>query len=154
MTRNLFTTPFFGFEEAFSKLENIQTELKKYSFPPYNIKKIDENKYLIELALAGITKNQVEITLHDNKLTVSSVLNSDEDEGNFLYKGISMRNFSRTFAVADTIEVNNAEFVNGLLRIFLENYIPEERKPKKIEIKDDHPAYYPAVDEVKPTEEK
>lgn len=139
---------FFGFDEVFNKLQDLAT-IKQPNYPPYNVKKISDNKYLIELAVAGFAKHQLEVVLEKGVLTVSSRVDS-EDESNYLYKGIALRDFTRKFAVADTIEVKNAEYLNGLLRIFLENIIPEDQKPKKIEIstpEEKAPAQYPAVEE-------
>lgn len=109
------------------------------TYPPYNIKKIDDNKYVIEMAVAGFSKHDLEITLEDGKLTVDGKTTLDTAIGDgvnqtFLYKGISERPFKRVFALADTVEIKNADLINGLLKIWLENVIPENKKPKKIDI--------------------
>lgn len=132
-----FDPVFVGFDSHFNKLSKLHDELTKNipNYPPYNIKKIDENKYVVELALAGFAKQDVELELDDNKLVVKG--NVKDDSSNFLFKGIASRAFTRTFALDDTIEVKNAEMVNGMLKIFFENIIPEHKKPKKIEINDE-----------------
>jgi molecular chaperone IbpA len=129
--------PFFvGFDNQFDKLSKLHDELTKNvpNYPPYNIKKIDESKYVIELAVAGFAKHDVEITIEDDKLIIKG--NTNNDSENFLFKGIATRAFTRTFAIGDTVEVKNAEMINGLLKIFFENIIPEHKKPKKIDIND------------------
>jgi molecular chaperone IbpA len=131
-----FNTTTVGFEETFKKLQDLaNTTLKSVGYPPYNIVKTDENKYLIEMAVAGFGKQNIELELHEGKLTVKGNLDSDDKlAGSFLYKGISDRAFTRTFTLADTVEIQGAELVNGMLKVFLENVIPESNKPKKINI--------------------
>ena len=133
-----FTTYAVGFEDTVKRLQDLaNTTLKSVGYPPYNIVKTDENKYLIEMAVAGFGKQNIEIEMHEGKLTVKGKLDSDEKmPGAFLYKGISDRAFARTFTLADTVEIQGAELVNGMLKVFLENIIPESSKPKKIEIND------------------
>lgn len=131
-----------GFDKTFkllsSQLDGIGKSLPGY--PPYNIKKVDENKYVIEMAVAGFAKTDIELTLDGGKLTIAGNTKgtSDVDNANayYFYKGIAERAFNRTFTLADTVEVKNAELVNGILKVWLENFIPESKKPKKIEIKD------------------
>lgn len=126
---------FVGFEDQINKFAKIHDDLTKNipNYPPYNIKKTGDNTYAIELAVAGFGKQDVEIELADGKLIVRGNL-SDNMEDNFLFKGIANRAFTRTFALDDQIEVQDAEMLNGMLRIFLERIIPEHKKPKKIEI--------------------
>jgi molecular chaperone IbpA len=108
------------------------------SYPPFNLKKVDENKYVIEMALAGFTKQDVEITLEDNKLVIKGGVSADtkDEKSEYLHCGIANRNFTRQFTLADNVEINNAEMINGILRLWLDHIIPESNKPKKIEIKD------------------
>ena len=106
------------------------------NWPPYNIVKIDENNYTIELAVAGFGESEIDITIDGGKLIVKGNVESNTDEQeNFLFKGIATRAFTRTFAIDDHIEVKNAEIFNGMLKIALERLIPEEKKPKKIPVK-------------------
>lgn len=108
-------------------------------YPPYNIVKNDDNHYTIELAVAGFGKHNLDIELANNTLIVKGGTSSEvADPSNpveYLWKGIADRVFTRSFTLADTVEVKNAEYINGMLKIFLENVIPEEKKPKKVEIK-------------------
>jgi len=106
-------------------------------YPPFNLKKTDENTYVVEMAVAGFGKQDIEMTLEDNKLVINGKSSIDSDNAQFLHKGISDRAFTRTFTLADNVVVNNAAMVNGLLKIWLEHIIPEDKKPKKIEIQAD-----------------
>lgn len=108
------------------------------SYPPFNLKKADENKYVIEMAVAGFGKQDIEITLEDNKLVVKGNVANDskDDEKDYFYKGLANRAFTRQFTLADHVEINNAEMINGMLKIWLEHIIPEEKKPRKINIKE------------------
>ena len=110
-------------------------------YPPFNLKKTDDNVYVIEMAVAGFGKNDIELTLEENKLkikggTTINTLVADGIDQTFLHKGISDRPFERTFSLADNVVVNNAQYINGLLKIWLEHIIPEDKKPKKIDIED------------------
>lgn len=127
---------FVGFDEQFNQMAKMHDDLTKNipNYPPYNIKKVKDNRYVIELAVAGFAKSDVEITFEDGKLIVAGKAADDSDTDNFLYKGIANRAFNRTFALNDQVEINNAEMLNGMLKIFLERIIPEHKKPKKIDI--------------------
>jgi len=105
-------------------------------FPPYNIQKVEDFKYSIELALAGFTKDDIEIEFADGVLTVRSVKESKEvDDEWTLHRGISYRKFNRKFTLSDDVVVNGAKLENGLLTIELEQIVPEEKKPRLITIK-------------------
>ena len=122
-----------GFEPILKRLaEMAETMPKMQTYPPYNIKKIDENKYVIELAVAGFGRQDLELELQDGTLTVKGNVVSDDSE--YLYKGIAERAFTRQFTLADTVEIKNADLINGMLKIWLERFVPEEKKPKKINI--------------------
>ena len=129
---------FIGFEDTVNLFQRAtQQAAKVVGYPPYNIKQVKENKYVIEMAVAGFGKQNIEIELVDGKLVVSGKLDSDEKNlANILYKGIANRSFQRAFTLADTIEVEGAEMVNGILKIWLENIIPDHKKPRKVDIKD------------------
>jgi molecular chaperone IbpA len=128
---------YVGFDDQYNRLSKLHDDLTKNipNYPPYNIKKTGENTYSIEIAVAGFGTQDIEIELADNKLIVKGNASSDETSDNFLFKGIANRAFTRQFALNDQIEVQNAEMINGMLKIFLEKIIPEHRKPKKIEVK-------------------
>lgn len=122
-----------GFEPILKRLSEISESFPKIpTYPPYNIKKVDENKYVIEIAVAGFGKQDIEVELQDGTLTVRG--NVSSEEADYIYKGIAERAFTRQFTLADTVEVKNADLINGMLKIWLERFIPEEKKPKKINI--------------------
>ena len=124
-----------GFDDLFDHFNN-QLEIKQtVSYPPYNINRIDDLNYQIEMALAGFSKNDIEIKYADNQLTIKSIENEDKDEKETLHRGISKRKFSRTFTLAEDIKVNGAELKDGMLLIELEKIVPEEKKPRTIDIK-------------------
>jgi molecular chaperone IbpA len=129
---------YVGFDDQFNKLAKIHDDLTKNipNYPPYNIKKTGDNTYVIEIAVAGFAKQDIEIELADGKMIVKGNVHSQEAEENFLFKGIAARAFTRTFALDDYIEVKDAELLNGMLKVFLERIIPEHKKPKKVEVKD------------------
>lgn len=129
---------FVGFDDQFNRMAKIHDDLTKNipNYPPYNIKKTGDNTYVIELAVAGFAKQDIEIELADGKMIVKGNVQSDDSNENFLFKGIAARNFQRIFALDDQVEVKNAEMINGMLQVFLERIIPEHKKPKKIEVKD------------------
>lgn len=126
---------FVGFDDTYNKLSKLHDDITKNipNYPPYNIRKVEDNKYVIELAVAGFSTSDVEITFEDNKLIVSGKTHDDAD--NFLFKGIANRAFTRTFALDDQIVIDNAEMVNGMLKIALDRIVPEHKKPRKIEVK-------------------
>lgn len=128
---------FVGFDDTYNRLAKIHDDLTQSipNYPPYNIKKVEDNKYVIEIAAAGFARQDIEITLQDNKLIVKGV--SQDDHENFIFKGIANRAFTRTFALDDQIVIKDAAMFNGMLKIALEKIIPEHRKPRKIEISDE-----------------
>lgn len=128
---------FVGFDDHWSRMLQLHDEMTKNipNYPPYNIYKSDENKYVIELAVAGFGKQDIEITLDNDKLIVRG--EAKDDTQAFLYKGIATRAFTRSFAIDDQVVVNNASMVNGMLKIFLERIVPEHKKTRKVEISDE-----------------
>jgi molecular chaperone IbpA len=107
------------------------------TFPPFNLKKTEDNKYVIEMAVAGFAKQDIEITLENNKLVIKGNAQADsEPKDNYLHMGIAGRAFTRQFTLADNVVIHNAHLMNGMLKVWLENIIPEDKKPKKIEIAD------------------
>jgi len=137
---------FVGFDPLVKRLSEAaeQTVKLAQNYPPYNIKKIDDNKYTIELAVAGFGKQDLEIEMVDDKLIVKGNTHAGEpaekDSGGnwtwpqFLYQGLALRPFTRQFTLADNVEIKNAELLNGILKIVLEAIVPEANKPKKIQI--------------------
>ena len=109
------------------------------NYPPYNIRKVGKDNYAIEVALAGFNKKDVEVEFEDNLLTVRTKLVNKSDEksenGKIIHKGISQRQFARSFTIAEDVKVNGAELKDGLLTIACEKVVPEYKKKKLIEIK-------------------
>lgn len=127
---------FVGFDDQFDRMHKIHDQWAKNipNYPPYNIKKTGDNTYVIEIAAAGFTKSDIEITLDEDALIIKGQTKDDADS--FLYQGIANRAFTRAFSLADSVEIKNAEMLNGMLRIFLEKIIPEHKKPRKIEVQE------------------
>ena len=134
LNRNTIDPFFVGFDRLFDQLNSFDPSKKPTNYPPYNIIETGENTYTIEIALAGFTEDQIEITHLPEKSSLVVSGSNETEDNNYLHQGISSRKFQRTWTVADTIEVRGAEFVNGILQIQLENVIPEEKKPKQIRI--------------------
>src|SRR5210317_1642228 len=120
-----------GFDSFFNTLDSITGDVKGY--PHYNIKKLDDNKWSIELALAGFSKDDIEIEVKDNVMTINGELKEENNE--YVYKGISSRKFSKSFTLAEFTECESAKMENGILSIILEKNIPEDKKPQKVKIK-------------------
>ena len=119
------------FDNIFDSVFNLNES--NASYPPYNILKSDNN-YTISLAVAGFSKDEVDVSLQENELVVKGVAKDQDDKIEFLHRGIAGRNFERKFRLADTIKVSDASYEDGLLNIYLEREIPEHQKPRKIEI--------------------
>lgn len=133
---------FVGFDEQLKKFQDLQDTVGKSipNYPPYNIKKTGENTYVIEMAVAGFSKSQIEIELDGDRLHVRGNVDDKENDVRYLYRGLAARPFTRTFMLNDNVEVKNAAFVNGMLKVILEHITPEQNKPKRIEILDDEPS--------------
>ena len=119
------------FDNIFDSVFNLNES--NTSYPPYNILKSDNN-YTISLAIAGFSKDEVDLSLQENELVIKGVAKDQDNKIQFLHRGIAGRNFERKFRLADTIKVSNASYEDGLLNIYLEREIPEHQKPRKIEI--------------------
>jgi len=142
---NAFDRYFIGLDRIAERVSILAQETQKAvsNYPPYNLKKVDENKYIIEMAVAGFSKHDIEIEIVDDKLTIKGKSEADSEfdpdgaEGLYgmLYQGLAMRPFTRTFTLADNVEIKGASLLNGVLKIVLEAIIPEHKKPTKIEIK-------------------
>jgi molecular chaperone IbpA len=145
---NDFDRFYVGFDEVAKKLNAVadQAQAVAAKYPPYNLKKVDENKYTIELAVAGFAKQDLEIEIVEDKLIIKGNTTSDEpaEQGSnevwgwpqMLHHGLAMRPFTRTFTLSDNVEIRGASLLNGILKIALEAIIPEHKKPKKVEIDD------------------
>lgn len=123
-----------GFERLFNELgRNFANSKTDGNYPPHNIVQIDETHYAIQLAVAGFSEDELDIEYKDNILIIKGE-KKEKDEYTYHYRGISSRSFTRTFPLADHMEVRGASVVNGILAISIEHVIPEEDKPKKIAI--------------------
>ena len=130
-----------GFDNVFNQFERMFDHqfdsISVPNFPPYNIVKTGDNEYDVELALAGFNKKDIDVTVEDGILTIKSIVKDskeDKEEG-VIHKGIAKRYFSKSFTIADDVEVKGAELKDGLLKVSLERIIPESRKAKTISIK-------------------
>ena len=132
-----------GFHNMFDHFEHMMDDSffrgTMGNFPPYNIVKTGENTYDVELALAGFNKKDIEVEYKENMLTVKSKKQDKQEEtdedGNIIHRGISKRMFSKSFTIANDVEVKGAELKDGLLKVSMERIIPEHKKAKSIEIK-------------------
>ena len=124
-----------GFDNIFDHFNLHLDNTRTVNYPPYNINKIDDFNWNIEIALAGFGKKDIDISTAENQLTIKSVESDDKDEKDTIHRGISKRQFTRSFTLADDVVVNGAELKDGMLVIDLEKIVPEEKKPKTIKIK-------------------
>ena len=127
-----------GFDRDWDMLDELQNTLIKAtpSYPPYNIKKVNDNKYEIEMAVAGFSKPDLKVEVKNNQLIVEGSKKTKEESSDvdYVYKGIASRHFRQSFALADHLKVKNSEFKDGILTIHLEGEMPEARKGQQIEI--------------------
>lgn len=121
-----------GFDRIFDRLQALSSNQKSVSYPPFNITKTSDDSYRIEIAAAGFSQEDIDITLHNQNLKI--VGNTAPTDAEYLHKGIAQRAFERTFTLADHVKVQSANMVNGMLHIDLINKVPEEQKPKKVAI--------------------
>ena len=130
-------TPYaVGFDRVFDQLGRYANDKTSVGVPPYNIRKEGEYNFVIEMALAGFGKKDIEVEVADGTLSIRSVKEEDSDEdGNQLYRGIAYRKFERKFTLADAVVVNGAKLENGMLLVDLERVVPEEKKPHLISVK-------------------
>ena len=127
---------FVGFDNLFNELETISTQ-KQNSFPAHDILRKSEDEYEITLALSGLNKDDLSIDVHDGVLTIKGNGGSEVQDDNiqYLYKGIAKRSFEQKFRLEQYVDVKDAKLSNGLLTISLVREIPEERKPRQISLK-------------------
>ena len=130
-----------GFDNVFDHFERMFEDdfraLSVPNFPPYNIVKTGNNKYDVELALAGYSKKDIDVSLEEGVLTIKSIKDDKEDkeEDGVIHKGIAKRYFSKSFTIADDVEIKGAELKDGLLKVSLEKIVPESKKARTIDIK-------------------
>jgi molecular chaperone IbpA len=128
----IFNDPFASLAQEFEKV--FAQPIKTTNYPPYNVIKVNDDHFVMEFAVAGFSQKEVDITVDNNVLTIKAE-HSEDKEANYIYKGIAGRKFARSFALPEYFEVDKASMLNGILYIDLCRNIPEDKKPKKIEIK-------------------
>ena len=133
-------SPFYrasvGFDRVFDLLDSMAGQANSNGYPPYNIEKAGDNDYRIVMAVAGFAEGELNVTQKENELLVTGqTAQNGENDKQYLYRGIAGRNFERRFQLADHVKVSGAKLANGLLTIDLQREIPEEKKPRAIEIK-------------------
>ena len=138
MVRNTLNVPrslFVGFDTLFEDLERIHASARAGTdnYPPHNIVKIDDEKFLIELAVAGFKQDDIDIELKDGILKIRGEVKSD-DEREYAFKGISSRKFEKSFRLSEFFVIDGADFQDGILVVYARVEIPEEQRPRKIEI--------------------
>ena len=122
-----------GFDNIFDQLSTL-SDFDIPNYPPYNIKKIDKENYQLEMALAGFTKDEIDVEVKENTLTISA-RTSDKEEDSFVHQGIARRAFKRRWTLAEHLEVDDAKLKDGILIVEMKLHLPEEKKPKTIKIK-------------------
>lgn len=132
-------TPFYrntiGVDRLFDRImDQIDHTASSQNYPPYNILRTGEDSYEIQVAVAGFTEGEVTVDYHEGQLVINGEKNTDDSEINYLHRGISARKFLRTFQLADYVEVCDAVMKDGILSVHLKRIVPEEMKPKRIEI--------------------
>jgi molecular chaperone IbpA len=135
-TWDLFKDPFFiGFDRALDTWSHAQTVSSATNYPPYNVIKVDEDNFVVELAVAGFAKTDIDVSTADGKLIVKGELNTEDNDSKFIHRGIAARKFTREWALGEYMEVKAAELKDGMLKIDIVRILPEEKKPKNIKIK-------------------
>ena len=123
-----------GFDSVFDRFFDMDLT-RDSGYPPYNIRKINEAQYVIEIALAGFSKEDIEVEVTEGNLAIRSKEEKETDEDDsFVHKGIAKRSFLRSFTLSDDIIVKGADLKDGMLIINLEKVIPDEKKPRLIKI--------------------
>ena len=123
-----------GFDTMFDRLMNFSPTQQESGYPPYNIRKVDDYNYVIEIALAGFSERDIEVEVADGVVSVRSKEDKDTVEAEYVHRGIARRSFSKSWTLSDDMIVNGAEFQNGLLNINLEKVVPDEKKPRIVPI--------------------
>jgi molecular chaperone IbpA len=124
-----------GFDQIFDGMERRFANQVSNNYPPYNITKLGENRYSIDIAVTGFTKEEVAVTIEANELTIRGERKRDDDaEVEYLHRGLALRDFERTFTLAEHMKVRGASIKHGILHIEIEREVPEEMKPRVINI--------------------
>jgi molecular chaperone IbpA len=132
---DLFRDPFFiGFNRELERMANVHQAATRQSYPPYDVLKLDEDTYQVSIAVAGFTKEDIDVSVDNGTLIVKGEI-TEVTDGEYLHKGIAARKFTRTFALGEYMEVTAAKIEDGMLHITVDRIIPEEKKPKIIKVK-------------------
>jgi molecular chaperone IbpA len=132
---DLFRDPFFiGFNRELERMANVHNLASRQSYPPYDVLKLDEDTFQVSLAVAGFSKDDIEVTVEDGTLKITGEI-VEVTDAEVLHKGIASRKFTRSFALGEYMEVSSASLENGMLIIKVIREVPEEKKPKTIKIK-------------------
>jgi molecular chaperone IbpA len=123
-----------GFDRLFDMIDQTARAESAPHWPPYNVEKSGDDQYRVTMAVAGFAPDEIEITQKENALLVTGHKHPEQENGQFLHRGIATRNFKQTFNLADFVNVTGAKLENGLLTIDLVREVPEEMKPRRIEI--------------------
>ena len=126
-----------GFDHLNRLLDSALTSDGAAAYPPYNIEKVSEDDYRVTMAVAGFSPEELTITVQEGTLILAGKAKDEDGERTFLHRGIAKRAFERRFELADTIQVGEASFENGLLQVELRRVIPEHKKPRNVEIRTD-----------------
>ena len=132
---DLFKDPFFiGFNRELERLNTVHNLATRQAYPPYDILKLDEDTYKLSLAVAGFSKEDIDVLVDNGTLIIKGELVEVVD-AEIVHKGIAGRKFTRTFALGEYMEVSNAELKDGMLTVNIVRFVPEDKKPKVIKIK-------------------
>ena len=132
---DLFKDPFFiGFNREMERLANVQLASRQTNYPPYDLLKLDDDTYKLSIAVAGFSKDDIEVSVDNGTLIVKGEI-TDVIDAEIVHKGIAGRKFTRTFALGEFMEVTGAEMKDGMLNIDIDRIVPEEKKPKTIKVK-------------------
>ena len=134
-TLDLFRDPFFiGFNRELERMAHVHQIATRQTYPPYDVLKLDEDTFQVSIAVAGFTKEDIDVSVENGTLIVKGEI-TEVTDGEYLHKGVAARKFTRTFALGEYMEVIGASIEDGMLHVNVERIIPEEKKPKKIKIK-------------------
>lgn len=132
---NALNRSLLGFDQIFNDFETRFANQVANNYPPYNVVKRSEDQYELQLAVAGFSREEIDITVENNELVITGTKIEEQDTAEYLHRGLAARNFERAFRLTQYLEVENAEFKDGLLIVKLERHVPEALKPRKIAIK-------------------
>jgi molecular chaperone IbpA len=132
---DLFKDPFFiGFNREMERLANVQLASRQNNYPPYDLLKLDDDTYKLSLAVAGFSKDDIDVSIDNGTLIIKGEI-AESSDAEIVHKGIASRKFTRTFALGEYMEVTGATMKDGMLHIDIDRIVPEEKKPKSVKIK-------------------